>query len=147
MYAFAISAIVGISLATPGTAEKAKQHQVAIHVDQNDPEVMNLALNNATNIIEYYRNKGEDAKVEVVTNGPGLHMLRVDTSPVKDRIKVIVEQNFPGKITFAACDNTKQGMEKREGKTISIVPQATIVPSGVVRLIELQEQGWGYLRP
>jgi len=27
-------------------------------VDQNDPAVMNLALNNATNVIEYYRAKG-----------------------------------------------------------------------------------------
>ena len=30
---------------------------LAIHVDQNDPQVMNLALNNATNVIEYYRSK------------------------------------------------------------------------------------------
>jgi intracellular sulfur oxidation DsrE/DsrF family protein len=38
-------------------------------------------------------------------------------------------------------------MEKAEGKVISVVPDATIVPSGVVRLMELQEQGWSYVRP
>jgi hypothetical protein len=63
-----------------------KPHRVAIQVDQNDPAVMNLALNNATNVIEYYRAKGEDVDVDVVTYGPGLHMLRADTSPVLDRI-------------------------------------------------------------
>ena len=37
---------------------------------------MTLTLNNATNVIEYYRAKGEDVNVDVVTYGPGLHMLR-----------------------------------------------------------------------
>jgi intracellular sulfur oxidation DsrE/DsrF family protein len=38
-------------------------------------------------------------------------------------------------------------MEKKEGHPISILPEASLVPSGAVRLIELQEQGWSYLRP
>jgi intracellular sulfur oxidation DsrE/DsrF family protein len=38
-------------------------------------------------------------------------------------------------------------MEKTEGKAISVVSDATIVPSGVVRIMELQEQGWSYVRP
>ena len=108
---------------------------------------MNLALNNATNVIEYYRGKNEDAEVDIVTYGRGLHTLRSDTSPVQDRLKRLKELAFPGKIQFSACNNTKQGMEKAEGKAISILPDATIVPSGVVRLMELQEQGWSYVRP
>ncbi|HVY59164.1 MAG TPA: DsrE family protein [Xanthobacteraceae bacterium] len=128
-------------------ADAAKPHRIAIQVDQNDPAVMNLALNNASNVLEYYRAKGEDVEVEIVAYGPGLNMLREDTSPVKDRIKHLAELSFPAGIKFAACNNTKQGMEKREGHPIAIVPQATIVPSGVVRLMELQEQGWSYVRP
>ena len=128
-------------------AADAKSHRVSIQVDQNDPQVMNLALNNATNVIEYYRGKNEDVDVDIVTYGPGLHMLRDDTSPVKDRIKRLKELAFPGKIQFSACNNTKQGMEKAEGHAISVLSDATIVPSGVVRLMELQEQGWSYVRP
>jgi intracellular sulfur oxidation DsrE/DsrF family protein len=74
-------------------------------------------------------------------------MLRADTSPVQDRIKKLKDMASPGKIQFSACNNTKQGMEKTEGHAISILPSATIVPSGVVRLMELQEQGWSYVRP
>ena len=74
-------------------------------------------------------------------------MLRADTSPVKDRLKRLKEMAFPGKVQFSACNNTKQGMEKAEGKEIPIVPEATLVPSGVVRLMELQEKGWSYVRP
>src|ERR1051325_1241548 len=51
-------------MATAGHAADDKPHRVAIHVDQDDPAVMNLALNNAENVIEYYRGRGEDVDVE-----------------------------------------------------------------------------------
>jgi intracellular sulfur oxidation DsrE/DsrF family protein len=143
----AIALAFGLLGVSGAAAEGSKPHRVAIHVDQNDPAVMNMALNNAKNVLEHYREKNEDAEVEIVAYGPGLHMLRDDTSPVKDRIKQMVEVSFPSKIKFSACNNTKQGMEKREGHPITIIPQASIVPAGVVRLMELQEQGWSYLRP
>jgi intracellular sulfur oxidation DsrE/DsrF family protein len=143
----AMAALLSLPLVSGSLAADAKPHRVSIQVDQNDPQVMNLALNNATNVIEYYRAKNEDVDVDIVTFGPGLHMLRDDTSPVKDRIKRLKELAFPGKIQFSACNNTKQNMEKAEGKAVPIVSDATIVPSGVVRLMELQEQGWSYVRP
>ncbi|HYW63966.1 MAG TPA: DsrE family protein [Bradyrhizobium sp.] len=138
---------LAVCTATSAPAADTKPHRVAIQVDQNDPQVMNLALNNATNVIEYFRSKNEEVDVDIVTYGPGLHMLRDDTSPVKDRLKRLKELAFPGKVQFSACNNTKQGMEKTEGKSVPIVADATIVPSGVVRLMELQEQGWSYVRP
>jgi len=143
----AAAALLSIALAAPGLAADVKTHRVAIQVNQNDPQVMNLALNNATNIIEYYRGKNEEVEVDIVTYGPGLHMLREDTSPVQDRLKRLKELAFPGKMQFSACNNTRQGMAKTEGKDIPVVVDATVVPSGVVRLMELQEQGWSYIRP
>jgi intracellular sulfur oxidation DsrE/DsrF family protein len=147
LYRLAMIAFMSVAFASASPAGDGKPHRIAIQVDQNDPQVMNLALNNATNVIEYYRAKNEDVEVDIVTYGPGLHMLRADTSPVQDRIKRLKDLAFPGKIQFSACNNTKQGMEKAEGHAISILPDATIVPSGVIRLMELQEQGWSYVRP
>ena len=143
----ATALLFSIAFATSALAADGKTHRIAIQVDQNDPQVMNLVLNNATNVIEHYRAKNEDVDVEIVAYGPGLHMLRADTSPVQDRIKHLKDMVFPGKIQFSACNNTQQGMEKKEGHAISIVPEATVVPSGVVRLMELQEEGWSYVRP
>jgi uncharacterized protein len=144
-----VALAVGLLTLGGAHAQTGKPHRVAIQVDQNDPAVMNLALNNAANIMEYYRDKNEDVEVEVVAYGPGLNMLRADTSPVKDRIAQIAnaDATFPAKIVFSACNNTKQAMEKHEGHAITIIPQAGIVPSGAARLMELQEQGWSYLRP
>lgn len=145
-FRLAATALFAIALASPAFSGEAK-HRLAIHVDQNDAQVMNLALNNATNVIEYYRSKNEDVDVDIVTYGPGLHMLRADTSPVKDRLKRLKELAFPGNVQYSACNNTKQGMEKAEGKEVPILSEAALVPSGVVRLMELQEKGWSYIRP
>lgn len=144
--AIAVAAMLTLT-SLSGFAADVKEHRVAIHIDQNDPAVMNLVLNNAANIMEQYKSKNETVQIEIVTYGPGLHMLRADTSPVQDRIKQIVDASFPSSVKFSACGNTKDGMEKREGKAISIISQAELVPSGAVRLIELQEKGWSYLRP
>jgi hypothetical protein len=38
-------------------------------------------------------------------------------------------------------------MEKAEGHAIPMMPEATIVPAGIVHLSELQEQGWSYVKP
>jgi intracellular sulfur oxidation DsrE/DsrF family protein len=153
IHRLAAVALVSIGLAAStlfaanALAAEGKAHHVAFHVDQNDPDVMNQTLNNATNVIEYYRDKNEDVDVDIVAHGPGLNMLRADTSPVQDRIKRLKDMVFPGKIQFSACNLTKTAAEKREGHAISVVPEATVVPSGVVHLMELQEQGWSYVRP
>jgi len=140
-------AFLSIAFGSAGLAADGKPHRITIQIDQNDPQIMNMVLNNATNVIEYYRARNEDVDLDIVAYGPGLHMLRADTSPVQDRIKRLKDMVFPGKIQFSACNKTKQGMEKTEGHAISILPEATVVPSGVVHLMELQEQGWSYVKP
>jgi intracellular sulfur oxidation DsrE/DsrF family protein len=106
---------------------------------------MNLALNNAKNVIDYYRASGEPVAVEIVTYGPGLHMLRVDTSPVKDRIAAMALE-YP-ELDFVGCADTQKDMSKTENEPIRLISEAKMAASGVVRLIELHEQGYGYIRP
>lgn len=120
-------------------------HHLIIQITENDPEVMTLALNNAVNVARHYGETGEEVEIEVVAYGPGLHMLREDTSPVKAKLKSMSE-SLPN-VTFSACGNTIASMEKLEKKPIPVFPQARIVQTGVVRIMELQEQGWSYLRP
>jgi intracellular sulfur oxidation DsrE/DsrF family protein len=146
----AIAALaLGLVTAMPGHAadKKVKVHHIAYQIDENDKARMNLVLNNVEQSMEYYHSKGEEAQIEVVAYGPGLMMLRDDKSPVMERLKRIKEGSFPSSVTYSACHNTMTKMEKKEGHAIPIVPEARIVPGGVVRLTELQEEGWAYLRP
>ncbi|SFI17808.1 DsrE family protein [Bradyrhizobium sp. Gha] len=127
------------------TATEKREHHLILQVNTNDPASMNLALNNATNVAQYYKDAGEKVKIEVVTFGPGLHMLREDTSPVKARIEEMALST--PEVSFKACGNTREKMQKTESKDIPIVPQAEVVKSGVVRVMELQEKGWTYVKP
>jgi len=136
-----ISAPAEISTA----ADQKPPHRLAVQVDVNDPAVMNLALNNVSNAAQHYSEIGQKVEIEVIAFGPGLHMLRDDTSPVKARIKSMSEA-MPH-LAFSACGNTRENMTRAEAKDVSLISQAKVVKAGVVRLMELQEQGWSYLRP
>jgi uncharacterized protein len=148
------AAAQGVKKAEPSkVAEQAKiakgvpapTHKLAIQVNQNDKAVMDLALNNARNVVDYYKDKGETVAIEIVTYGPGLHMLRADTSPVKDRIAPMALEH--PNVTFIACANTQANQSKAEGKPVTLLSEAKLMPSGVVRLMELQKQGYAYIRP
>jgi TRAP-type uncharacterized transport system substrate-binding protein len=63
------------------------------------------------------------------------------------RLGLDVEQTFiPHQVALEA-PNTQENMRKAENKDIPIIPQAQVVKSGVVRVMELQEQGWTYVKP
>ncbi len=128
-----------------GAMAQGVTHYVAFHVDENDPKLMNLALNNVKNVIAYYEAQGDSVVVEMVAYGPGLNMLIEGKSPVADRIATMSLQ-FDN-LTFAACANTMRNMEAKSGKQVVLLEEAEVVPSGVVQLISLQEQGYAYIRP
>ena len=139
-----LAASAAFALAATVSALAADAHKLAIHVDEADPAVMNMALNNAQNVKAYYKSKGEAVEVEIVAYGPGLKMYTAD-SPVKERIATMSLEN--PEMHFSACGNTLQKMSEKAGKDVKLVSEAKVVPSGVVRLMELQEQGWTYVRP
>ena len=125
-------------------AAESKEHRVVFQVSDNRVEIMNLALNNAANVSTFFAESAEDVQIEIVAYGPGLHMFRIDTSPIRERVT-----EFPKSmknVVFSACGNTIESMTKNEGKAVSIFPGIRIVKAGVVRLMELQEAGWSYIK-
>ena len=137
--------ILGIAAPPASAQTPAKEHRLVLHIDDNDPAKMNLVLNNLTNVHDFYKKKGEVIRIEVVAYGPGLHIFRADTSPVRLRLDQILlaYEN----VVYSACGNTMSGMEKAEGAPVKLIDDVGVVEAGVVRLIELQEQGWSYVRP
>lgn len=138
------AAALSLALAS-GTLAEGLTHHVAIHVNENDPQVMNIALNNAQNVANYYASKGDEVVIEMVAYGPGLNMFIPGKSPVEDRISAMSLELE--NLSFSACGNTLAAMQKKAGHDIVLMSEATVTPSGVVRLIELQEQGYAYVKP
>jgi len=133
------------ALLLPLAAHAADPHKLALQVSDNDPVKMNATLNVAANVSRYYSEKGEEIEIQIVALNAGLHMLRDDTSPVKQRL-VSFKQGMPN-VSFKACQNTIDAMARSENKDIPIVDNADRVPAGVVTLIELAEKGWTIVRP
>ncbi len=133
------------TLATENPPPDDEPRNIVIHVNFADGERLNLVLNNVENIRDYYLDKGSKIAIRVICHGPGLHMLRVDTSPVKERL-VQMADSFD-ELGFYACANTVERISKAEGKRPPIVEQATLVAAGLPEIIELQRLGWIYVKP
>jgi intracellular sulfur oxidation DsrE/DsrF family protein len=114
--------------------------KLVIQVSTDDVRTQNIAMNNAVNL---QKALGQDnIIIEIVAYGPGLNMM-TPKSPASKRIPSLAMQD----ITFSACGNTKAKMEKKSGKKVNLVEGVQMVPAGVLRIMELQEQGYAYIRP
>jgi len=131
-----ISAAADAPIATPAK----NKHNMVIQLSEDSEKVANLALNNAINV---QKEVGMDnINIEVVAYGPGLKMMLKD-SPVAQRIKDLAVQG----VAFSACGNTIKKWEKDNNAKAEITEGARVVPAGLVRILNLQEQGWSYVRP
>ena len=154
MLAGAVASLAALSASAQAPIKKAEQskatkspavtHKVAIQVSDNDKNLMNRALNNTKNLIDFYKAKGETS---LSRSSPSTTVCTccARKSPVKDRIAVMSLEN--PNIKFIACANTQANQSKAEGKPVTLLSEATVMPSGIVRLIELQKQGYAYIRP
>jgi intracellular sulfur oxidation DsrE/DsrF family protein len=76
-------------------------------------------------------------------------MLQDDLSGVKPAVENLM-RDFGASLSFVACQNTRKAIAKFKGVTpeeIKQIPGVKDTPSGVVRLAELQRQGWSYIKP
>lgn len=101
---------------------------------------MGLTLNNITNLMKYF--DPDKVQIVIVAYGPGLKMLFAD-SPVAERIKALDVQG----VEFDACNVTITGMTKTLGHRPNLIDASVIVPGGIVRIMQLQQHGFDYIKP
>ena len=122
----------------PAQAQTAvKKHRVVFHVTDGDAAKWNIVLNNAGNIQHDF---GKDnVVIEIVTHGPGIDMLKAE-SKVGPRLAQALDRN----IGLFACENTMRNAKVTKADMYGGISYA---PSGVVHIVNRQEEGWVYLRP
>jgi intracellular sulfur oxidation DsrE/DsrF family protein len=142
----ALTLVLGIllALAPPARAQEAR-HRMLIHVDSADQQVMVEALHNATNVIDTIHKRGGTVAVEIVANGAGTAMFIETLSPVKDEVRRI-HAAYPD-VVMSACAISLAHTEAAMQRKLAVLPEAQVVPSGAVRIMELEEQRWTYLKP
>ena len=110
---------------------------VVIQVSKNDPAEWEMALINARNVRKAYGDK--DINVEIVAYGPGLKMLRNDSS-----VTAGLEQAQQDGVKLLACGNT---MAMTHTTRQELNRAVGIVPAGIVEIMQKQSEGYAYVRP
>jgi intracellular sulfur oxidation DsrE/DsrF family protein len=116
------------------------KNKLVIQVSTDDPRTQKIALNNAANLQKLYGM--DNVVIEIVAYGPGLGLL-TEKSGQASRVTSLALQD----IHFSACGNTMQKVSKKTGKMPKLLEGVDQVTAGVARIMELQQQGYAYIRP
>ena len=130
------ASVAGLS----GAAETSRDpHRVVMHLNSSDEKVQRGALNNIRNL---YQEVGrEHVLVELVVHGAGLTLLTKKDSTL---VPELAQLKTAYDVEFTACSNTM----KAQGLTrADLLEQVDLTVPAMVRLMELQEQGWVYIKP
>lgn len=142
---FAAALALSCSLGSATAQDFEPDHKLALYISDSDPAKMRSVLSVATNVSKHYNAIGELVEIRIIAFNDGLHMLRLDTSPVLQRLHAF-ETGVPN-VAFVACGNTLDTMERNEGARPEIFADAEMVQTGVAEIIALEEAGWTLVRP
>jgi len=144
--------LAAVAVAAPAITAQARAqapedgiHRLVLYISEADMAKMNGVLDVAANVSRHYSSLGEEVEIEVVAFNAGLHMLRDDTSPVKQRLTNFMQSMV--NVTFKACGNSLDTMERNEGARPPLLENVEIVQTGVAHLLQRSEEGWTLVRP
>ena len=130
--------------------------KVVYHADFSDPRRFSAMLTSINNMVTHYQNELIDYDVRIVFVAHGIRFLTDDglagTPFASDDALEERRSNLKGRLSalnsvqgvkLELCDITRGQIKLPEGKLYGGVEA---VPSGVVRLAELQSQGFAYIK-
>lgn len=121
----------------------AKEIKVLFHLNSGSQTRMKDVLDEAEGLLKLYAKTKQPARVEIITNGDGLNLLRASTSPYAERV-LEMRARYPN-LVFAACQNTLERLTA-DGMDTRLLPGAIVIDSGVAQIIQRQQQGWLYIQ-
>lgn len=163
-FIYAVVMLALITLAGCSVKEGAKTEatevekvvKVVYHIDFYDTERVSATLASINNMVNYYQEKLMEYDVRIVFLGAGIRYTTSDPlkgSPFAENSKFkkrkneilqrIVGINDVQEVKLELCDITRVALNLDKDK---LLPGVEIVPSGVVRIAELQEQGFAYIK-
>jgi len=118
--------------------------KVLFHLNTRNPEVAREALDELEGVLKFYKRTGQKARIELITNGGGIDLLRRETSPYPDRILAL--QKKYKNLTFVTCQNTIDRLKSEQGVTAHLLPGTVVIDSGVAQIMRRQQEGWAYIQ-
>jgi len=129
--------IIGVSCALASGVALAKD-KVVYHIDDAEHQALK-ALRNIRNQLDY----NPDTDMKVVMHAEGVDMMMTDYKDAASTAPLIAALSARN-VTFEVCEIT---MKRRKLDKDKFMLEADFTPSGVVRLTQLQNQGYAYIKP
>lgn len=129
----------GLAIANPESKPFAEK-KIVLQISDPNPFKQTLVLNVAGNLLKHYGQDNVD--IEIVAFGPGLRLLFADNTNL-DRIDSLSGSG----VRFAACSNTITNMSKKLGHAPALNSHSVKVAAGVVRILELVDDGFILIKP
>jgi intracellular sulfur oxidation DsrE/DsrF family protein len=118
-----------------------RKHKIFYHLNEGGVEKARAVLVNIENHVSVVGWKNIEA-LELVVHGSALRtFLAKDIDP---EVRGKLETLLAGGLRFGACQIT---MARQKIDAKDLIEGAAAVPSGVVRVMELQEAGYAYVKP
>ena len=137
----ALAALAVVPAEATHSKEYAKKHKIFYHLNEAGNAKAIAVLTNIQNHVDTVGWPNIEA-LELVVHGPALRtFLRKDLDPdVRGKMDTLLA----GGLRMDACQST---MARQKVTLEELVEGLTAVPSGVARVMELQELGYAYIKP
>lgn len=113
--------------------------KVVFHLDLDQPERLVLGMENIKNLFKEV--PAELCRVDVVANGKAVTLFRNDK--VGERASDMTGLHKLG-VRFKMCSNA---LARNKIEKTDLFDVCEIVPAGILELINLQQQGFAYVKP
>ena len=127
----------------PATAQS-PETRIVVHLTNPDQAVAGELLDDVEHMLRAYQQDGQPLRVEIVSHGEGLDLLRSRLSEHRERISAL-SRTFAN-LTFVACKNTIDRVQVSQGIEVNMLPEAEVTESGVNHVVKRQKEGWTYIR-
>lgn len=122
-----------------GGKQMEAKRQVVFHVDWEQPERLLMALENTKNLFKEI--PPQQCSVNMVANGKAVNLFRKDKAA---KYANEMEDLHKLGVRFKACRNA---MNKNNIRKEDLLEICDVVPAGILELIDLQRQGFAYIKP
>ena len=127
----------------PATADE-DETRIVFHLTNPDPAVAGELLEEVEGMLKAYEVDHRPMRVEIVSHGEGLDLLREGLSQHEARIHQMAARY--ANLTFVACKNTMDRLRVERGIEVKLIPDAEVIDSGVDHVVKRQKEGWSYIR-
>ncbi len=156
LYVFSTFTAISVLSYLPARADEGISNKAVYHADFSDPRRFSAMLTSINNMASHYENELQDYDIRIVFVSHGIRFLtdnKLKGTPFSEDLKFLERrENIKGRlislnkvmgVKLELCNITRSQINLPKSELYSSVD---LIPSGVVRITQLQNDGFAYIK-